>query len=278
MLNTKRYLGIVVTCLLFMLIFAGFKIDDKYTNELSSEVYSLMLGEVFELELDAVFEKYYKKRQEQVYLPVDKQVSILNSLGITELTFERANQHMAEVKEFYESLTPKIENEVELDYIDFLSSIGVGYYDYDANNWTPTSKQVYSFDMEIFDISSMYTNFMKGVIAISDGEFEITALDEYMDEADFVDDDTGFLTLLFKYNENSYTFKGRFHHDWIDLSIIDFMNDVFEKENNPKRLLFTLDHGQGCIIFYNTIEWAKQFAEKTLYPLQISTEFDTYVE
>lgn len=51
-----------------------------------------------------------------------------------------------------------------------LTSIGGGSYDYDNHTWTPTSSQVYSFDIEVFDIGQMYTMFMQGISAISGGE------------------------------------------------------------------------------------------------------------
>ena len=68
-----------------------------------------------------------------------------------------------------------------------LTSIGGGSYDYDNHTWTPTSSQVYSFDIEVFDIGQMYTMFMQGISAISGGEFKITHVMEDTSNVDFAE-------------------------------------------------------------------------------------------
>lgn len=146
-----------------------------------------------------------------------------------------------------------------------------GYGDYDDNwNRIPTSDQVYAFDCEVFDMSTMYTEFMNGVIAISGGEFAITDIEEDTSQVDY-DKDEGKQILTFKYNGKPYTFEAEFYGDWLDCSVIGFMNDVFEAEGNPKRLLATDDGGQGCILFYNTPEWGKEL--EALTGMELDTQF-----
>ncbi len=55
-----------------------------------------------------------------------------------------------------------------------LAAVVSGTYDYENWTWTPGSRSVSAFDVEVMDISHMYTNFLKGVSAIGCGELEFT--------------------------------------------------------------------------------------------------------
>lgn len=154
------------------------------------------------------------------------------------------------------------------EYRLMLSYCGMGRYD-DSWNWEPSSNQVYSFDCEVFVLETMYTEFMKGVEAISGGEFEITDVVENTDQVDY-DKGTGVQVLSFKYNGTPYTYEADFFGDWLDCGVIAFMNGVFEAEGNPKRLLATDDGGQGCILLYNTEEWGRELEAQT------GLDLDTY--
>ena len=147
-----------------------------------------------------------------------------------------------------------------------LTSIGGGSYDYDNHTWTPTSSQVYSFDIEVFDIGQMYTMFMQGISAISGGEFKITHVMEDTSNVDFAEG-TGTQIIHFNCNGHSYTYEASVHGDWFDAGMLNFMNDVLEKEDCSKRLYFMMDGGQECIIFLGTADWAAQFTDVTGFPL-----------
>ena len=169
---------------------------------------------------------------------------------------------MVEVDEAYAGMYDYyLEYDPGFEYRMLLSSWGYGDYD-DDWNWIPTSDKVYAFDTEVFDMGCMYTDFLNGVIAISGGEFEITDIVENTDDVNY-EEDSGTQVLSFRYNGTPYTFEAIYFGDWLDCEVIEFMNQVFETEGNPKRLLATDDGGQGCILFYNTPEWGDELEAAT---------------
>ena len=147
-----------------------------------------------------------------------------------------------------------------------LTSIGGGSYDYDNHTWTPSSSQLYSFDVEVFDIGQMYTLFLQGISAISNHEFEITNVVEDTSKVNFAEG-TGTQIIHFDCNGHSYTYEATANGDWFDVGMLNFMNEVLSKENCSKQLYFMMDGGQECIIFLCTKDWAAQFAQVTGFEL-----------
>ena len=162
-----------------------------------------------------------------------------------------------------------LEFDPAFEYRTLLSYYGMGSYD-GRWNWIPSSNQVYSFDCEVFNLDTMYTEFMTGVVAIGGVEFEITDVTENTDNVDY-DKGIGTQVLSFRYNGTPYTYEAEFYGDWLDCGVIAFMNGVFEAEGNPKRLLATDDGGQGCILLYNTEEWGRELEART--GLELETYF-----
>ncbi len=70
---------------------------------------------------------------------------------------------------------------------------------------------------------------------------------------------SGVQVLRFRCNGNPYEFRAEAYYDWMDMRVVDFMNGVLETEQAEKRLWVSSDGYQGCIIFFNTKEWAKEF-------------------
>ena len=180
-----------------------------------------------------------------------------------------ADEHIALLKELSLYFPEWVEYYLEPDYLSLLSSEGYGSYD-DNWVWYPSSDSVYSFDCEVLDTSHMYTYFLRGVLAISGEEFSLTYIEERQDEVDFYSS-SGTQTISFRYNDTPYYFRARYMGDWMDCTIIDYVNYVLETEGNPKRLWCIGDGGQGYIVFYNTEEWADQFRETT--GLELSSSY-----
>lgn len=206
--------------------------------------------------------------------------AVLRQLGLSQFTEERmekeADEHIWLVQSMLSLFPEWLEEEgnskgnpdsewlndyMAPDYRGVLSSEGYGNYD-DNWIWHPSSDSVYSFDCESLDSSRMYTYFLRGVLAISGEEFSLTYIEESQKEVDLYSN-SGAQTLSFRYNDTPYYFRARYMGDWMDCTIIDFMNNVFETEGNSKRLWCTGDGWQGYILFYNTEEWAKEFQEAT---------------
>lgn len=143
-----------------------------------------------------------------------------------------------------------------------LTYVGHGNYDYDTGVWTPNSSQVYSFDVEVFDIERMYTLFLQGLSAINNNEFEISQVVEDTSKVNY-EQGTGEQIISFCYNDTLYTYTARVDYDWFDTGFLNFMNEVLKTENNNKQLYFMGDGYQECFVFYCTKEWAEFFMEKT---------------
>lgn len=189
-------------------------------------------------------------------------VADLASLGLTEVTDEQ----LSTVEMSWDSMPEEFRDNTEKLPM-LLTLLGSGNYDYDTWEWTPSSNCIYSFDVEVFDCSNMYTNFLEGIKAISNQEFSITDVVETVSNEDY-DKGTGTQTVQFKYNGNMYTYDAELEYDWFDLGMINFMNQMLKKEQNPKRLYYMSDGMQECIIFYCTPDWAIEFKNVTGYKLE----------
>lgn len=202
--------------------------------------------------------------EKAVHLRMEK----LNSLGIegTDALAER------EVIEQLEMLPPDYLKSMQMPDIDstILSHLGWGTYDYDMGNWTASSSQVYVFDVEVFDISHMYTNFLEGISSIMEGEAVIT---DIIEECEFNEDGSGSQTIRFLWNGNPYQFSAKVNYDWFDTDVIYFINAVLQKEGYDKKLWAASDGYQNCILFYNTEEWAERYSKIMGYELDGGSGF-----
>lgn len=188
----------------------------------------------------------------------------LKNLGFTEITDEM----IASMHETYNEAYHREWNRRDV-MISLLSNLGGGDYDFDTWEWTPSSSQVYAFDMEIFDVENMYSDFFKGITAINNNEFAITDIEEDMGLGS-EDWGIGIRNVTFRYNGTSYQFHAKAMYDWFDGSIIGYMNKVFKKENNPNRLYYMTDGYQELIVFYCSDEWAAYFTAATGFTLDKS--------
>ncbi len=194
----------------------------------------------------------------------------MRELGITE-----AEEELEEVifAQWAGYLMRSINLTEEMNQIDSVIyyCIGAGKYDPKTWEWTPSSEQVYMFDMEVFSIGSMYTDFLRGILPLMGDDVRITDMEE---DSGGVDEESGTGTqiLRFQCNGNPYEFRAEAYYDWMDLKVIDFMNGVLKQEKTGKQLWAASDGGQGIIIFYNTEKWAKQYEKKMGYKLVGSAE------
>lgn len=143
-----------------------------------------------------------------------------------------------------------------------LTEAGMGITNYDTWEWTPTENGVYCFDAEVFDIEKMYTNFLLGVSAISEGELDFKNITEDTGGVDW-ENGTGKRTVSFEWNGCTYRLEATFEHDWFDFNIAAGLNKIIIENGNGKRLYFTGDGYQECIVFYRDSEWVDAFQKET---------------
>lgn len=172
--------------------------------------------------------------------------------GITE-------QLIDELEESYSKMPPEIElNKTAM----LLSILGQGDYDYSEGTWQPYTNGVYSFDVEVFDIEKMYTNFLIGVSALDKEELDFKNIQEDTGNVNW-DEGTGKRTVTFEWNEKTFCLEAEAMYDWFDLNVAKDLNEIIMENGNDKRLYFTDDGYQECIIFYRDAEWASAFQKET---------------
>lgn len=181
--------------------------------------------------------------------------AVLEKYGVSGITDEQIEQLEAAVKLMPEGV---IYDKTAM----LLTEAGSGVINFDTWEWTPTENGVYSFDVEVFDLDNMYTNFLLGVSAIGEGELDFKNITEDTSGVDW-ENGTGKRTVSFEWNGSTYTLEAKFEHDWFDADILAGLNKIIIENGNGKRLYFTGDGYQECIVFYRDAEWADAFGKET---------------
>ena len=125
---------------------------------------------------------------------------------------------------------------------------------------------VYSFDMEVFDMDSMYTRFLQGVSSLDAAELDFRYIKEDLSGVD-LDEGTGKRTVSFEWKGRLRVLEAEPMQDWFDMKAGAALNEIIAAQNTGKRLYFLSDGYQECIVFYRDEEWAKAFCRETGLPL-----------
>jgi hypothetical protein len=152
--------------------------------------------------------------------------------------------------------------------LNLLSWVGVGEYDEEGRNWSPSRNGVYWFDAEVFDIEYMYTNFLEGVSSL-DRELNFENIKEYTQHKDHMNN-ARIRTITFDWKDKNYILQGNVYSDWFDFQVAEDLNDIIKNSNTGRQLYFTPDGGQGVLIFYRDAQWAMEFQRKT--GIELSTD------
>lgn len=185
----------------------------------------------------------------------DEIAELLKKFEISGIT----NELIQELETRYAELPPEIEcNKTTV----LLMALGEGTFDFSEGTWTPCTNGVYSFDVEIFNLDTMYTNFLRGVSALDKEELNFQNIQEDTSEVNW-EDGTGKRTVSFEWNGKSYTLEAKVQDDWFDLNIASELNKIIIENGKDKQLFFTSDGLQECIVFYRDKEWANSFQKET---------------
>lgn len=190
-------------------------------------------------------------------LNVKQTIELLEDLGITGITEEMGNR----IENSWSSIPEEVRPSLNIVAM-LLSEIGGGHHDFQTGEWTPISNKVYSFDVEVFDVGNMYRLFFQGIQSISEGEFEITDVVDNAEEVDW-ENGSGVRKISFCFNQKPYYFEAKMMYDWFDVRLLGYMNEVLEKEGNPKRFYMMSDGYQEVMLFYCNEFWAKRFEKAT---------------
>lgn len=192
-----------------------------------------------------------------VYVPLDQQVEVLASLGISV-----PEETVASVREFM----TKYDNYDLVEgspYTWLLMDVGVPEYDEDWN-LVGYSDQVFWFDFEGSDLSTDYIDILNGMLALAHGS-PIESVSEIREEIDDAEWERGWgtVTVSLDWQGQTYLYDMKMFYDWIDEEVLGILNPLLEKEGAQKYFYVTGDNGQGAIVFFCTPQWAEEFEQKT---------------
>lgn len=206
---------------------------------------------------DVYEERRFVVENEMNQLTYQEIAANLTRLGIGGITEEMADRLQSDWEQ---------EPEENRKYMDkaasLLTELGGGSYDQNTWTWTPSSADVYAFDMEFFNLKTMYEDFLWGVAAIGDGELEFSDIEENLESVDW-DNGTGSRSVNFKWKGEEYSLEANVMSDWFDFALADELNQIIAAESGGKQLYFGSDGYQMIYVFYCDGEWANAFTAVT---------------
>lgn len=144
-----------------------------------------------------------------------------------------------------------------------LSWEGMGKYDYETWEWTPSTSGVYWFDMEVMDVSAIYTNFLRGLDAMDENLTFSNMFEDY--SAADIENGTGIVTFSFDYQGEHYVLNAQYQYDWFDTNMLTQLGRILQQDSDAKSLWYTFD-GQGVLLYYGTAAEALALEQKTGIP------------
>lgn len=168
-------------------------------------------------------------------------------------------QMLEEMEQRYRELPREIIlNKAEI----LLTVLGQGNNDFENMTWTPYENGVYAFDVEVFDIGKMYTNFLIGISYLDKKELDFKNIHEDTGQVNW-EDGTGKRTVTFEWENEQFTLEAEVTNDWFDLSVINELNKIIKEHGNGKQLFLASDGYQECIVIYRDHDWVYQFQQET---------------
>lgn len=195
---------------------------------------------------------------------------------VEEEKIEKTYKELAEIFSKYDiqGINPQVIEELEQNYEElppgiifdkaaaFLTALGHGDYDYENMTWTPYENGVYTFDVEIFNVDNMYTDFLTGIVSLDKEELNFTNIQEDTSQVNW-EKGTGKRTVTFEWKNKPFTLEAEVVDDWFDLNVANELNKIIQKYGNGKQLFFAGDGYQECIVFYRDKAWADAFQRET---------------
>ncbi len=181
----------------------------------------------------------------------------LKALGFDGITAELVSR----LEQSWSGIPEEIRMELDMPSA-LLTELGSGTYDGETGAWSPSSPDVYAFDMEVFNLDTMYTSFLHGVSKLGGGELDFTAIEENLDHVDW-ENGSGTRSVTFVWRGTSYTLEANMKHDWFDLGFADALNELIAANCGGKRLYFGSDGYQELFVFYCDAQWAAAFEAAT---------------
>lgn len=163
-------------------------------------------------------------------------------------------EYAAEYGEYYE------ENPYSSKVLDMLYWEGAGFYDEETDIWMPSASGVYWFDLEVSDVSCMYTDFFSGLAAM-DESLSFFNVSQDFSSVDW-ESGTGIVTVSFDFESQHYEINLTFEQAWFDPLMITHAARILDQDAAPEKLWYAPD-GQALYLYYGTAEQAEMLGKKT---------------
>ena len=185
----------------------------------------------------------------------------IRPLGITisQQTIDELEAYDAEYRIQY-SEDYYVNTESNTKIIDLLYWEGIGIYDSENGEWTPSDSGIFWFDIEVWDASAIYSNFFRGLNALHP-EVNFTNVQEDYSRVD-METGIGTVGLSFDLNGKHYEMDARYYYDWFDQNILFEILSILRTDENPENLYYVKD-GQAVFLYYGSTKEVKQLERKT---------------
>ena len=190
--------------------------------------------------------------QPQSYAAIAEKLKNFEITGITDELIQNLESNDAQ-------LPPDIEFNKTAN---LLMAVGAGTFDAATGTWTPAYNGVYCFDIEIYNLTTMYTDFLLGISSLDKEELNFQNINEDTSQVNW-EEGTGKRTVSFEWNGKSYLLEAEMHNDWFDVNVANELTKIVKENSKDKQLFFADDGYQECIIFYRNQEWADNFQKET---------------
>ena len=152
---------------------------------------------------------------------------------------------------------------------DLLYWEGSGVTDPDTMEWTPSVSGIYWMDMEVWNAATIYTDFLTGLDAMTDGITVTNIREEYADAN--LESGTGSVSVSFVLNGESQFLEAWYNFDWFDMEFVLQLGAILEADGDPENLYVSDDGGQGLYFFYGDEETVRRLSKLTGLPFQLAS-------
>ena len=144
---------------------------------------------------------------------------------------------------------------------DLLCYAGYGSYDPETWEWTPAASGVYWFDLEVWNLETMYTDFLRGVSALNSEDLNFTNICEDLTDVNW-ETGTGTQRVSFDWHGKSYLLEGQVKYDWFDMQVADELNSIIRSHSSAKQLTSHTMVGKAALYSIAPISGHRSFPEQ----------------
>ena len=228
----RFYIGTMLLAMLTLLLnFPGFSIWDRVTGRLHNGL------------------SYLEMAQELKPLGIAISADTIDDMEL----YDR--DYMKEFGTDYYADNPDASKVQDLLYWE-----AAGIWDPDTGEWTPSKSGIFWYDLEVMYVDTMYEDLLTGLSAMAPS-LEFTNVQTDFSKAD-PEAGTGTVTVSFDYQNDHYSFELQYDSEWLDMTILFGLMDIFHQDALEEDLYYAYD-GQGVYLYYNTKSQVSALERKT---------------